>query len=169
MLLAFTRLPVTPAASRWRVAAPRCALLALSLAAGAQQPGTPQLPVPASTAPDAAQTPAQPAPTQGAPAQPQEPATATSTDVQQAPATATQPSAAAGPAHPSSIGEEELKQMLVGKQIYLRGGYLGDNQAQRDPRPDCVNCSNQFRITNKSKKFKKLLLPRRLQTLEASA
>jgi TonB family protein len=126
MLLAFTRLPVTPAASRWRVAAPRCALLALSLAAGAQQPGTPQLPVPASTAPDAAQTPAQPAPTQGAPAQLQEPATATSTDVQQAPATATQPSAAAGPAHPSSIGEEELKQMLVGKQIYLRGGYLGD-------------------------------------------
>jgi len=137
MLLAFRWLPVTPAVSRWRVAAPRCALLALSLAAGAQQPGTPQLPVPASTAPDAVQTPAQPAPTQEAPAQPPKPASAASTDVQQAPAprpaaqlsapaTAAQPSAAAGPAHPSSIGEEELKQMLVGKQIYLRGGYLGD-------------------------------------------
>jgi hypothetical protein len=72
-----------------------------------------------------------------APAQPPDPASAASTDVQQAPAprpaaqlsapaTAAQPSAAAGPAHPSSIGEEELKQMLVGKQIYLRGGYLGD-------------------------------------------
>jgi TonB family protein len=137
MLLAFGRLPVTPAASRWRVAATLCALLALPLAAGAQQPETPQLPVPASTAPDAAQKPAQPAPTQPAPAQAQEPATATSTDVQQAPApppaaqppvpaTAAQPIAAAGPAHPNSISEEELKQMLVGKQIYLRGGYLGD-------------------------------------------
>jgi TonB family protein len=137
MLLAFGRLPVTPAASRWRVAATLCALLALTLAAGAQQPETPQLPVPALTAPDAAQTPAQPAPTQPAPAQAQEPATATSTEVQQAPApppaaqppvpaTAAQPIAAAGPAHPNSISEEELKQMLVGKQIYLRGGYLGD-------------------------------------------
>jgi TonB family protein len=137
MLLAFGRLPVTPAASRWRVAATLCALLALPLAAGAQQPETPQLPVPASTAPDAAQKPAQPTPTQPAPAQAQEPATATSTDVQQAPApppaaqppvpaTAAQPIAAAGPAHPNSISEEELKQMLVGKQIYLRGGYLGD-------------------------------------------
>jgi TonB family protein len=35
-------------------------------------------------------------------------------------------SAPAGSAQPASISEEELKQMLVGKQIYLRGGYLGD-------------------------------------------
>ena len=109
MLLAFGRLPVTPAASRWRVAAPLCALLALRLAAGAQQPETPQLPVPASTAPGSAQTPAQPAP---APPHP--------------PATAAPPMAAVGPDQPSSISEEGLKQMLVGKQIYLRGGYLGD-------------------------------------------
>ena len=45
-----------------------------------------------------------------------------------APATApaAQLAPAPNPAQLAGISEEELKQMLVGKQIYLRGGYLGD-------------------------------------------
>jgi hypothetical protein len=107
MLLAFDRLPVAPAAPSRRVAVSLCALLALTLTARAQQPqpDAPQQSAPSTTvpnttapAPDAAQTPAPPAPAQ------------------------TQ-----APAPPGSISEEELKQMLVGKQLYLRGGYLGDS------------------------------------------
>lgn len=36
---------------------------------------------------------------------------------------------AADAAHPGGITEEELKQMFVGKTLYLRGGYLGDSLA----------------------------------------
>src|ERR1700678_1252067 len=137
MLLAFARLPVARAASSRRVAAPLWAWLALTVAAGGQQPDTPQQPVPAPTkpVPDGAETPAQPAP---APAEARAPAAATSTDSRQAPvpapateppnpATAAQPIAAARPAQPAILSEEELKQMLVSKQFYLRGGYLGDS------------------------------------------
>ena len=140
MLLALARLPVARAASPRRVAATLCAWLALTLAAGGQQPDTPQQPVPATTrpAPDAQETPAQSAPIQPAPAQAQAPAAATSTDTRQAPAatpaaeppypaTAAQPIAPARPAQPAILSEEELKQMLVSKQFYLRGGYFGDS------------------------------------------
>ena len=41
-------------------------------------------------------------------------------------APAAQLAPAPNPAQLAGISEEELKQMLVGKQIYLRGGYLGD-------------------------------------------
>jgi outer membrane biosynthesis protein TonB len=74
-----------------------CALaLALSLAAQAQAPAQ-------------AQQPAQPATTNQAPAAAPTPATAQSST-----------SDAAQP----GITEEELKQLLVGKPLYLRGGYL---------------------------------------------
>ena len=80
--------------------------LALSLSARAQQP--------ASTPPPAT-TPATPTPAPDAAQQPaQEP---------------THQSATAAPEHPQEAGitEEELKQTLAGKQLYLRGGYLGDS------------------------------------------
>jgi TonB family protein len=40
------------------------------------------------------------------------------------------PAAAPAPQHPASSGEiteEELRQLLVGKQLFLRGGYLGES------------------------------------------
>ena len=80
--------------------------LALSLSARAQQP--------ASTPPPAT-TPATPTPAPDAAQQPaQEP---------------THQSATAAPEHPQEAGitEEELKQMLVGKPLYLRGGYLDNS------------------------------------------
>jgi TonB family protein len=77
-------------------------------------------------APDAAQTQgtgtATPAPGQqpAAAAEPAvPPAQAATPDVQTAPT--------ASPTQPAGISEGELKQMLVGKQVYLRGGYLGDS------------------------------------------
>ena len=160
MLQVFARLPVARVVSPRRVGATLCSWLALTLAAGGQQPRTPEQPVPATTqpAPDAAETPAQPAAIQPAPIQTapirtaaaqgqaqdqdqdqdQDPARATSTDTQQAPvpgpraepaasAAAAQPGAAARPAQPATLSEEELKKMLVSKQFYLRGGYLADS------------------------------------------
>ncbi len=137
------------AAPQWRAAVALCALSLLALAANAQQPqppapqpGTtqPAAPTPAS-APDAAQPTATPASTPDTPQAPAHAATA------QAPAPtlspeATQPPAAqppasgppaatpepnSAPAQSGGISEEELKQQLVGKQFYLRGGYLGDS------------------------------------------
>jgi TonB family protein len=100
-----------------------CALLALPLTAHAQQPqpdpAQPQASAPPAAAPDApqahapVQTPAQTPDATAAP-QPAIPTTATPTAV--------------SPEHtqPGAITEEELKQTLVGKQFYLRGGYLSD-------------------------------------------
>jgi outer membrane biosynthesis protein TonB len=84
------------------VAAACCALLALAILAPAQQP----------TQPDAAQQPTAPA--------------------AQAPATpAASPAEKPAPpqvAHEAGgITEAELKQMLVGKELYLRGGYLDNS------------------------------------------
>jgi outer membrane biosynthesis protein TonB len=102
-----------------------CALaLTLSLPAHAQeptpaqQPSQPATPAPPSTAPDAAQQPAaqQPAPDQA-------PAAAPAEQAPPAAPAAEQESKAETP-QPGGITEEELKRMLVGKPLYLRGGYL---------------------------------------------
>ncbi|MGA2085699.1 MAG: energy transducer TonB, partial [Terracidiphilus sp.] len=101
-------------------------------------------------APDAAQQPAQqpatapstesqPAPQPAAP-ETQQPAPAQAPAEQApagAPAPAAMPAASAGsgsasgpePPKEASITEEELKQMLVGKALYLRGGYLDNTLA----------------------------------------
>ncbi|HEY1904271.1 MAG TPA: energy transducer TonB [Terracidiphilus sp.] len=114
-----------------------CVLLALALAVRAQQPQpeAPQQPAQSTAtpapAPDTAQTRAS-STTPSAPAQTATPAA----DAAQAP-TPTQPPtpdaiqqpATEAAAQPAGISEEELKQMLAGKQIYLRGGYLGDSLA----------------------------------------
>jgi len=118
MLMALGSFRFAPFGSPGRAAITLCAVFALSLAVAAQQP-QPEAPQPPTTttatpapAPDTAQAPApvtqqQPAPTPAA-------------------ASPSQPAPQSEPAKPGAITEEELKQMLVGKQFYLRGGYLGD-------------------------------------------
>jgi TonB family protein len=93
----------------------------------AQNP-TPQQAAPAPA--DQAQPPAQSA--AGQSSEPQ--SSAAAAPAQNAPAAATQgaPAPAAGAARPSAppeqaITEEEIKQLLVGKELYLRGGYLDDS------------------------------------------
>jgi TonB family protein len=148
----FSRL--SPTAWQVRVLAATCALFALALAAHAQQlqPETPQPPAPGTATPapaaDAPQAPAQntaqPAPVQtpaSVPDATQPPAMNSSV-----PGNAQASAAAPADVHPvapaslpagqstpplqhaqaSAISEAELKQMLVGKQFYLRNGYLGD-------------------------------------------
>jgi len=140
MFMAIGRSPFAPVAPRARVMAVLCSVLTLSLAAAAQQPqpDASQQPAPPTTtaapapaqapapASDAAQPPAQTPAVQ----QPPSPAAAPSTpDVQPGAQSApAQPgSAQPGSAQPGAITEEELKQTLAGKQLYLRGGYLGDS------------------------------------------
>ena len=134
-----------------RLAAVACAIsLALVLGVGAcaqqttpapapsqpdvvQQPATTDAaPAAAAPAPDAA-SPQEAAPAQTVPA-PTSPAQAN--DEQQAVPTESKPEAgkakkrkvavATGPEAPGEVTEEELKQLLVGKDLYLRGGYLAD-------------------------------------------
>ena len=125
MLMAPGRSRLAPGAPNRRAALALSVLFTLTFAVHAQQPQpeTPPQPAPTTTPPDATPTPAQ---TTTAPAAP-----APTPDVAPAPASAQTPAPAAAtpaPAPPTSaINEEELKQMLVGKQVYLRGGYLGDS------------------------------------------
>jgi TonB family protein len=107
------------------------ALLALSLAAYAQQPA-PATPPPApNPAPDTTQTPASPTDSAQQPAAtpdtpqtaPAAPALASATPVPPA----TTPAVKTMPPQEPGITEEELKQMLVGKPLYLRGGYLDNS------------------------------------------
>jgi TonB family protein len=124
MFMSIGRSRFATAASQAHATAVLCAIFALSLAAAAQQPqpDAPQQPAPTTTTP---------APTPDAAHAP-----APATDVPQSPAPAptaapstpgTKSSTASSSPQPGSITEEELKQMLVGKQLYLRGGYLGDS------------------------------------------
>ena len=120
-----------------------CALLAFAAAAPAQtpQPNAPQQPATTST-PAPEPTPA-PAPTPAATpdaAQPTpQPATAATTQTPATPApappapvaapAAEQPTVQPEPQQPQvgAITEDELKRQLIGKQLYLRSGYLGDS------------------------------------------
>ncbi len=123
----------SPAAPQGRAIPVLCAVLAFALAAGAQQP-TPEPPPP----PAPATAPA-PAPDAATPAPAQAPAPAP--DAAQSPASAALPTPSPTPAtapaaqtaspfeftQSGPVSEEQLKQLLVGKQFYLRGGYLGDS------------------------------------------
>lgn len=68
-----------------------------------------------------AQPPAQPTPAATAPAATQTPAAA------RAAKSAPKPAPAADAARSAGITEDELRQLLVGKTFYLRGGYLDDS------------------------------------------
>ena len=136
------------------VALPVALVFALGLAASSQQapPATPApppaqpdaIPQPAApgTTPSAEQTPSNPAQDAGAKQVTQEqatpeqappaPGTGSQSAVQQQKPVrvnpAVQPPEVAPAAEMSGgITEEELKQMLVGKELFLRGGYLGDS------------------------------------------
>jgi len=137
VLRSFGRTQTASAALRRRAAVSLCAAAWFAIAAHAQQPApAPDATPPAQSvpapAPDAAQPPAAsaPAPT---PADTTAPAPAAqspsaSTTAPSASATDSMPDAApSAAAPPGGITEEELKQQLVGKQFYLRGGYLGDS------------------------------------------
>ena len=101
-------------------------VLALSASAQEQQPGQTQ-PAAANPAPEGGQQPANPPP-----AEAQSPAQAAS----QAPSPISPSQAHATTAKDSSqageIKEDELKQMLVGKPLYLRGGYLDNSLSFND-------------------------------------
>jgi outer membrane biosynthesis protein TonB len=109
-----------------------CGALALNLSTRAQQPAPTQQPgaaqpaqgatpdaaqAPAS-APDGAQQPAPPSPAQ----EPAAPAPAVESPVAAKPAAAQ--SAKSAPPKAGEITEDELKRQLLGKPLYLRGGYL---------------------------------------------
>jgi len=92
-----------------------CAGVRLGLPAAAQQPQT------------AADKPAAGAPAgQGAPAQAPS-ASATDSLAQPASPGSSQAASPAEAAQPGGISEDEIRKQLVGKVLYLRGGYLDDN------------------------------------------
>ena len=101
-----------------------CGALALALvfSASAQQPDQPQQQVPASTQPDTAPV----APPAAAPSSENQPAAAPQT-AQPVQAATPAPAAKPAPSQAGEITEAEVKQLLVGKQLFLLGGYLGDN------------------------------------------
>ena len=128
----------TARSRRLALALPCVLVLALGIRAYGQQPAEPP---PQPVQPDTTQQPAAPDATQAAtPA-----ATAAGQDAAPQPAAAAQPadqpqatSAAVAPGNhaptmslgltaPGAITEEQLKQLLVGKDLFLRGGYLGDS------------------------------------------
>jgi TonB family protein len=130
MLMVLGRSRLAPAAPHWRATVILSTLLALSVPlslrvrAQQPQPETPQQP--ATPAPTSDATPA-PAQNTATPAQTSAPSPdATQAPTQPAPPEATQAPASA-PAATPAINEDELKQLLVGKQVYLRKGYLGDS------------------------------------------
>ncbi len=138
MLMALGLSRFAPAAPQRRASLVLGALFALILAAHAQQPepSPPQPPAPATSAPTPAPDPAQaaapdaaPTPATASPAQ--APAQTPAPDAAQAPASTPAPAQAAQPSAPTfqfgGVSEDQLKQQLVGKQFYLRGGYLGDS------------------------------------------
>ncbi len=139
-----------------RIAVPGSLVLALSIGyATAQTPSAPQ--------PDASQQPAQPTAVQ--PDTPQHPAATqteapaqpdASTPAQLSAPSAPQAPAAASSAQPSTatpqdaqagaITEDEVKQLLVGKTLYVRDGYL-DNSLSFDERGKLVGHSPQGSYT----------------------
>ncbi|MGA8673050.1 MAG: energy transducer TonB [Terracidiphilus sp.] len=138
----------------------RCAsavVVAWALGKGvAQAPATPQ--------PDAAQQPAAPAPDQTAPAQqdtsqtpaakppaqsdtPQQPAAAPSNGPQQPPTPSSQTSLATSQdTQAGAITEDEVRQLLAGKTLYLRDGYL-DNSLSFDEHGKLIGHSAQGSYT----------------------
>lgn len=139
----FSRIPVRPVA----VAMCGALALAMSLSVIAQQQEQTQPPAPEGTAQTQAQSPGQtPAQTPGQsgeaqapaaaanPSQTPAPAPAPDAAQQQAPAAAQTPAPAAatgpaekaktGPPKPAEFTEADLKKLLAGKELYLRGGYL---------------------------------------------
>lgn len=132
-----------------------CALLALAILAPAQQPAQP----------NTAQQPTAPTTQAQQPEAAQQPA-APQAQLPSAPATPTPPQAAP-PEEPGGITEAELKQMLVGKELYLRGGYL-DNSLSFNEYGHLIGHSPQGSYTLSAIQIDKVHLSRHKVTLEGA-
>ncbi len=133
--MSFPAIQISPflAHRRLRIASFPLALLICALLA--TQPAPAQSPEPAPQQPATAPAPAPEAPPASAPAAESAPAPQATPEAQ-APAEAA-PAAqnpapaeaqpATAPEEPGGITEDELRHLLVGKELYLRGGYLGDS------------------------------------------
>jgi outer membrane biosynthesis protein TonB len=142
-----------------------CSVLALlsNLPAGAQQPSTEQQPVATQPASGATSNPTQtPVAPQPAPAAPAPTVAPPSVAV---PA-ATQ-SSGSQPSYAGEITEEELKRQLLGKPLYLRGGYL-DNTLSFDEHGALIDHSPQGSYTLNAIQINKVRLTKRKLELEGS-
>src|ERR1700679_2222818 len=105
-------------------------VLAVALSASAQEPQLGQTQSPASPpatspAPGASQQPVSPAPPAAEPAPAASPEAAPAPQAPAPPGSRqADPTAAKDSPQSESIREEEIKRLLVGKPLYLRGGYL---------------------------------------------
>jgi outer membrane biosynthesis protein TonB len=106
----------SPVVRRGAVVLSGALVLALTLAAPAQEP----VPAQQSAQPITAAPPAQPDAAQS-------PATQQTTPAASATTPDAEPAPQSEPPQPGGITEDDLKKLLVGKQLYLRGGYLDDN------------------------------------------
>jgi hypothetical protein len=148
---------LSPAAFQARVGVlVACGALAFAFNSGgfAQNGAPQQQAAPAPPAPAAQQAPAPaaaPAENQPAVAPSQAPSTAPAesapaTPPAPTPAATTAENAAPQSAEPASISEDDLKKMLVGKQLFLRGGYL-DNTLSFNERGALIDHSAQGSYT----------------------
>ena len=145
--------------------------LVLSLSALAQSAATaPQAaPGPSPDSQPAAQQPLAAQSTQAAPEPaPAQPPTATP-ETQAEPAPAQPPAAAPGgaqqPAGPGEISEEELRRLLVGKELFLRGGYL-DNTLSFNEHGQLIGHSPQGSYTLSGIQINKVRLAKHKVELE---
>jgi TonB family protein len=149
-------------------------VLGLSVAAWAQdapatpkQPPAQQTPGGTPTAPDAAQAPAQiPAPNATQDAKPDATQTATpAADARQQ--AGQQPAGGRVDTQTGGVTEEELKQLLVGKPLYLRGGYL-DNSLSFNEHGGLIGHSPQGSYTLSAIEIDKVRLTKHKVELEGA-
>jgi outer membrane biosynthesis protein TonB len=148
-----------------------CSVLApvLNLSASAQQPPAEQQPAATQLAPGATPNPTQ---TPATPQPAQQPAPALALQAPTAePPSAPKPAATQSSRSQSSsageITEEELKRQLVGKPLYLRGGYL-DNSLSFDEHGALIDHSPQGSYTLSAIQIDKVRLTKRKLELEGS-
>ena len=141
-----------------------CALASiLNFSASAQQPPAEQQPAATQPAPSATPNPAQ------TPTAPQPPPAAQAPTVEPplAPKPAAAPSSRSQPSHAGEITEEELKRQLLGKPLYLRGGYL-DNSLSFDEHGALTGDSPQGSYTLSAVQINRVRLTKRKLELEGS-
>jgi outer membrane biosynthesis protein TonB len=142
----------------------------------AQAPTPPQPPAdqsaPPAPAPDSQPTPQSPQPAQSQPATPApaaESAPAPPADTPPAPPVSpTAPTASSQPSHapePAEISEDEIRHLLTGKQLFLRGGYL-DNDLSYNEHGVLVNHSPQGSYTLSAIQIDKVHLTKHKLELE---
>jgi hypothetical protein len=141
-----------------------CALASmLNLSASAQQPAAEQQPAATQPAPSATPNPAQ---TPTAP-QPPPAAQAPTAEPPSAPKPPAKQSSRSQSSHAGEITEEELKRQLLGKPLYLRGGYL-DNSLSFDEHGVLAGDSPQGSYTLSAVQINRVRLTKRKLELEGS-